>query len=135
MSHQKRHGGVTIGALLQSLDQGPANLIYRMMGAGYILALHKHGDPPDLIKRHTCPDARPYHFMRKNLDFDVATIVLKMAPVLRRIWDALDDPEAIGALLLSGLFYELTENGEGQRLGWKQAGLPGDNYRLFLCMV
>jgi hypothetical protein len=61
--------------------------------------------------------------MRKNLDFDVATLA------------ALDDPEAIGALLQSGLIYELTENGEGQRLGWKQAGLPGDNYRLFLCLV
>lgn len=48
------------------------------------------------------------------------------------------------ALLTSGLLHELTEHGEppveerrqheGYRMGWREVGLPGEQYRLFVCM-
>ena len=32
-----------------------------------------------------------------------------------------------------GLIWELTEFGEGNRIGWREAGLPGESYRLYVC--
>lgn len=52
--------------------------------------------------------------------------------------------DAATALLESGLLHELTEHGEpppdqrkrheGYRTGWREAGLPGEQYRLFVCI-
>ena len=48
------------------------------------------------------------------------------------------------SLLASGLLHQLTEHGEppveqrklgeGYRCGWREIGLPGDQYRLWVCV-
>jgi hypothetical protein len=42
-------------------------------------------------------------------------------------------PEAVSWLLGSGLIAKLTEQGEGQRAGWRDAGYDGDVADWYVC--